>query len=71
MAELVGNASQERLNIPEGAGRQVNSLSLQAGEGKLGFVCVKGVAYSEETLMLQNDNGHTFIGVRSVAKIGG
>ena len=69
VAELMCNASQQRLEIPEYTGRQVNSPGLQAGEGKFGFVCMKGVAQFQEFLMLENDNGHSFVGIWGVAKI--
>jgi hypothetical protein len=54
VAELMGNASQQRLEITKHTGGEVNAPGQQAGEGKLGFVSMKGPARFQE--FLQNPN---------------
>src|SRR5207244_13572072 len=71
MAQLMRNTSQQRLEIPEHTGREVNAPGLQAGEGKFRLVRMKGLAHSQEFLVFENDNGQPFIGVWGVAKIVG
>ncbi len=55
MAELMGNASQQRLEITKHTGGEVNAPGQQAGEGKLGFVSMKGPARFQEFLVFEND----------------
>jgi hypothetical protein len=69
VAELMGNASQQRLKIPEHKGRQINSPGLQTGEGEFRLVRMKGLAHFQEFGLFENDNGQAFIGVRGVTKI--
>jgi hypothetical protein len=69
VAELMGNASQQRLEIPEHTGRQVNAPGQQAGEGKFRLVRMKGLANFQEFLVFENDNGQPLIGVWGVTKI--
>jgi hypothetical protein len=71
VAELMGNASQQRLKIPEHTGREINSPGLQAGEGKFRLVRMKGLAHFQEFGLSENDNGHPLIGIWSVAKVVG
>ena len=47
VAQLVGNASQQRLEISEHARREVNASSQHAGEGKFGLVRMKAVSRPE------------------------
>ena len=69
MAELMGNASQQRLEIPEHTGGEVNAPGLQAGKGKFGFVRMKGLAHFQEFLVFENDNGQPVIGVGGATQI--
>jgi len=71
VAEFMGNASQQRLKIPEHTGREVNAPGLQAGESKFRLVRMKGLAQLQEFLVFENDNVQPLIGVRGVAKIVG
>jgi hypothetical protein len=69
VAELMGNASQERLEIPEHTGGEVNAPGQQAGEGKFRLVRMKGPANFQEFLVFENYNGQPFIGVWGVTQI--
>ena len=69
VAELMGNASQQRLEISEHAGREVNAPGLQAGKGKFGLVRMKALAHFQKFLVFQNDHSQPFVGVWSVAKL--
>ena len=60
MAQFVGNASQQRFEISEHTGREINTPSLQAGKGKFGFVRMKTVAHFQKFLVFQNDHGQAF-----------
>ena len=71
MAQLMRNASPQRLEIPEHPSREVNAPRLQAGKGEFGLVGMKGLADCQEFLVFENDNGQPFVGVRGVAKIVG
>jgi len=71
VAELMSKTSQQRLKIPEHAGREVNSPGLQTGEGMFRLVRMKGLAHFQEFVVFENDNGQPFIGVWGVAKIVG
>jgi hypothetical protein len=53
----MGNASQQRLVIPEHTGGEVNAPRQQAGEGKFCLVRMKGLANFQEFLVFENDNG--------------
>jgi len=69
MAQLMGNASQQRLEIPEHTGGEVNAPGLQAGKGKFGFVGMKSLAQFQEFLVFENDHGQPVIGVESPTQI--
>jgi hypothetical protein len=69
VAELMGNASQQRLEIAKHTGGEVNAPGQQAGEGKLGFVSMKGPARFQEFLVCENDNGQPVIGVGGPTQI--
>jgi hypothetical protein len=69
VAELMRNASQQRLEIPEHTGGEVNAPGQQAGEGKFGFVSMKGPAHFQEFLVFENDNGQPVIGVGGPTQI--
>jgi hypothetical protein len=71
MAQFVGNASQQRFEISEHTGREINAPSLQAGKGKFGLVRMKAVAHLQKFLMSENDDGQPFVGIRGVAKVVG
>jgi len=71
MAQLMRNASQQRLEIPEHTAREVDSPGLQAGEGKFRLVRMKGLAHFQKFVVFENYNGQPFIGVWGVAKIVG
>src|SRR5207253_7087822 len=71
VAELMGNTSQQRIEIPEHTGREINSSGLQAGEGKFRLVRMKGLAHFQKFVVFENYNGQPFIGVWGVAKIVG
>jgi len=67
----MGNASQQRLEIPEHTGGEINSSGLQAGEGKFRLVRMKGLAHFQKFMVFENYNGQPFIGVWGAAKIVG
>jgi len=69
VAELMGNASQQRLEIREHTGGEVNAPGQQAGEGKFGFVRMKDPARFQEFLVFENDNGQPVIGVGGFTQI--
>jgi hypothetical protein len=69
VAELMGNASQQRLEIPEHTGGEVNAPGLQAGKGKFRLVRMKSLAHFQEFGLFENDNGQPFIGVGGPTKI--
>jgi len=71
VAELMSNTSQQGLKIPEHSGRKINSPGRQAGEGKFGLMCMKGLTHFQKFVVFENDNGQPFIGVSGVAKIVG
>jgi len=71
VAELMGNTSQQRIEIPEHTGREINSSGLQAGEGKFRLVRMKGLAHFQKFVVFENYNGQPFIGVWGAAKIVG
>src|SRR6266567_4262149 len=48
---LMGNASQQRLEISEHTGGEVNAPGQQAGEGKFRLVRMKGLANFQEFLV--------------------
>jgi len=56
VAELMSNTSQQRLEIPEHTGREVDTSGLQAGKGKPCLVGVKSFAHFDEFMMFKNDN---------------
>ena len=65
----MGNASQQRLEISEHTGGEVNAPGPQAGKGKFGFVRMKGLAHYQEFLVFENDNGQPVIGVGGPTQI--
>jgi hypothetical protein len=69
VAELMGNASQQRLEIPEHTGGEVNAPGLQARKGKFGFVRMKTLAHFQEFLVFENDNGQPVMGVGGATQI--
>jgi hypothetical protein len=69
VAELMGNASQQRLESPEHTGGEVNAPGLQAGKGKFGFVRMKTLAHFQEFLVFENDNGQPVMGVGGATQI--
>jgi hypothetical protein len=69
MAEFMGDASQQRLKIREHTRRKINSPRIQAGEGKVGLMCVKSIAHFQEFRWFEDNNRHPFVGIRSVAKV--
>jgi hypothetical protein len=71
VAEFMCNTSQQRLKIPEHAGREINSPGQQAGKSKFRLVCMKALAHFQKFLMFENDNGQPFIGIRDVSKLVG
>jgi hypothetical protein len=69
VAELMGNTSQQRLEIREHTGGEVNAPGLQAGKGKFGFVRMKTLAHFQEFLVFENDNGQPVMGVGGATQI--
>jgi hypothetical protein len=65
----MGNAPQQRLEILEHAGGEVNPPGEQAGKGKFGFVRMKSLAHFQEFLVFENDNGQPVIGVGGPTQI--
>ena len=64
-----GEPSQQRLEIPEHTGGEVNAPGQQAGEGKFRLVRMKGPANFQEFLAFENDNGQPVIGVGGATQI--
>jgi hypothetical protein len=69
VAELMGNTSQQRLEIPEHTGGEVNAPGQQAGEGKSRLVRMKSLAHFQEFLVFENDNGQPVIRVGGPTQI--